>query len=65
MPNQSRRNTMRQVALVYEESGWKSGMEKQVHEQCQVVWNIYLHFHEFLAADSCLLVVYTAKTALF
>ena len=56
---------MRQADLVYEESGWKMGMEMQVYEQCQVVWNIYIHFHEFLAADGCLLVDNTAKTALF
>jgi hypothetical protein len=29
MPNQSRWNTIRQVALVYEESGCKMGMESK------------------------------------
>ena len=44
---------------------WNIYMEMQVYEQCQVVWNIYIHFHKFLAADGCLLVDNTAKTALF
>ena len=56
---------MRQVALLYEASGWKTGMEKQVYEQRQVLQNIYVHIHKFLTADGCLLVVDTVKPALF